>query len=489
MNRFGTQLKKKTDMPAQDGFENREGRRRQKGRMKWIVPLAAGIVMGLAASGTAYADAGIAASAFNSAMSLSANTAYMDQLTYSADQNFYSFPVSEAGNISFSFEHDAVNTTAVCWRVYFYNEKGEEFFHCGFTGKTKDTLTTSQIGVAKGLCYVRVTAGDAYTDTPYTMRLNFEKSSDWEKEFNDSFAMATEIQLGQTVNGSIMHADDQDYYRFVVPKNGNIVLSMEHNMLEDSKKYWDIFLYDEQKNRKIGYALRGNSVTSVQTDPMEVKAGTYYLRLCADEAFTTGTYSIRIDTDMDALNITSQTAVGTIVHFGSYEQDNNTDNGPEKIEWIVLANDGKHSLLLSRECLTGMAFHNRKQTASWKNSNIRTWLNAAFLYEAFSLDEYSRIETTYHGTDADMLFLLSTDEVRRYVSGTEYMAAGSTASAVDGGVYVSSQNGCSAWWLRDPGTTDGTAVGVFTDGSILTDGVDVRSIDGAVRPALWITNK
>ena len=41
--------------------------------------------------------------------------------------------------------------------------------------------------------------------------------------------------------------------------------------------------------------------------------------------------------------------VGDYITFGTYEQDNNTSNGKEDIEWLVLANNlwkGKHRILV-----------------------------------------------------------------------------------------------------------------------------------------------
>lgn len=43
--------------------------------------------------------------------------------------------------------------------------------------------------------------------------------------------------------------------------------------------------------------------------------------------------------------------------FGHYEQDNDTDNGPEPIEWIILTQFGNRALLLSRDCLDAQYFN------------------------------------------------------------------------------------------------------------------------------------
>lgn len=50
----------------------------------------------------------------------------------------------------------------------------------------------------------------------------------------------------------------------------------------------------------------------------------------------------------------SPKAAYSTVFFGSYEQDGNTENGPEPIEWLVLEDDGETMTLLSRYILYGI---------------------------------------------------------------------------------------------------------------------------------------
>lgn len=45
------------------------------------------------------------------------------------------------------------------------------------------------------------------------------------------------------------------------------------------------------------------------------------------------------------------TAIGDIVHFGRYEQDNNLDNGPEGIAWILLERSQDRALVISENVL------------------------------------------------------------------------------------------------------------------------------------------
>ena len=109
-------------------------------------------------------------------------------------------------------------------------------------------------------------------------------------------------------------------------------------------------------------------------------------------------------------------AVGDIVQFGSYEQDGE-DNGKEPIEWIVLSNDGSKLFMVSMLALDDGVINNvskkKKKDYSWKNSDMRSWLNGEFFEQAFTKEEAGFIadtELTDVGT-TDKVFLLSSAEI------------------------------------------------------------------------------
>lgn len=61
---------------------------------------------------------------------------------------------------------------------------------------------------------------------------------------------------------------------------------------------------------------------------------------------------------------TIQLTTGQLVRFGSYEQDNDTSNGKEPIEWIVLSVDEEQgrALLLSRYVLDRIPLYDKDMT-------------------------------------------------------------------------------------------------------------------------------
>ncbi len=195
--------------------------------------------------------------------------------------------------------------------------------------------------------------------------------------------------------------------------------------------------------------------------------------------------------------------VGSIVTFGSYEQDNDLTNGKEPIEWIVLdVQDGK-SLLISKYALDSQKYNTDPTLVTWETCSLRSWLNDSFLNEAFSGDEQLLIpEVTvesHRNPDVsnvnpgkptiDRVFLLSIQEAEQYFSSNEERRCAPTAYAKTGLTYVNRNLGTCLWWLRSPGSNWNSAAfaaGIFDDGSLNTEGTYVNNNNNAVRPALWI---
>lgn len=71
--------------------------------------------------------------------------------------------------------------------------------------------------------------------------------------------------------------------------------------------------------------------------------------------------------------------VGDYVFFGAYEQDNNTANGKENIEWLVLeVKDGK-ALVTSKYALDCKPYNTSYTDVTWENCTLRRWLNNDFI--------------------------------------------------------------------------------------------------------------
>ena len=198
---------------------------------------------------------------------------------------------------------------------------------------------------------------------------------------------------------------------------------------------------------------------------------------------------------------------GDTMFFGIYEQDNNTANGKEDIEWTVLAKEGEKRLLISKYALETRPYNTQCYDVTWENCTLRTWLNTEFYTAAFSAEEQKLIlETTVtadknprYGTDPgnstkDKVFLLSIPEVEKYFANDEDRRCAPTAYAKAQGVWLQTnmktaggEDACQ-WWLRSPGD-DRRNADVSYGGSVYETGFYAVLDMICVRPALWIDLK
>lgn len=196
---------------------------------------------------------------------------------------------------------------------------------------------------------------------------------------------------------------------------------------------------------------------------------------------------------------------GKTIKFGSYEQDNYTSNGKEKIEWLVLKVEGDKALVISKYALECQPYNTSNTDVTWESCSLRKWLNDDFLNEAFSKKEQSIIAKTDISADknpeystnpgnatTDKIFLLSITEAEKYFTTDESRKCAPTAYAESQGAWT--LNHCKTasgevtcrWWLRSPGETHGDAADVDNGGSVYCRGWSVDSGYACVRPALWI---
>ena len=193
---------------------------------------------------------------------------------------------------------------------------------------------------------------------------------------------------------------------------------------------------------------------------------------------------------------------GDTVFFGAYEQDNNTSNGKEDVEWLVLeVKDGK-ALVVSKYALDCKQYNTSNANVTWETCTLRKWLNTDFINSAFSSDEKAKIPTVTVSADKnpgysanpgnatqDQVFLLSITEANKYFNSNGARQCEPTDYAVANGAWESDSGNFCWWWLRSPGVTQYSAAYVFCGGGVTEsgDGVDIGT--SAVRPAMWISIK
>ena len=189
---------------------------------------------------------------------------------------------------------------------------------------------------------------------------------------------------------------------------------------------------------------------------------------------------------------------GDYITYGAYEQDNDTGNGQEEIEWVVINIKDNKALVISRYALDCKPYNTQNVNTTWEKCSLRSWLNSNFITDAFTTDErnYICITTvtadenpdyiTNQGNDTqDEIFLLSINEVKKYFPSNNGRQCVATEYAKNKRAGTNT-DGCCWWWLRSPGDYQNNAALVSSSGDVDEDGDHVYSVGTAVRPALWI---
>ena len=172
--------------------------------------------------------------------------------------------------------------------------------------------------------------------------------------------------------------------------------------------------------------------------------------------------------------------VGDIVQFGSYEQDGDTSNGKEAIDWRVLAVDGNRALVISDKALDAHAFNSdRDKGNDWDSSDLKAWLEGDFASEAFS----DMDKKVINGEPT----LLSVDEANQYFQSDDDRICYPTQQALNDEAWTWDETGLCPWWLRSPGDGSDRANYVYADGPVSSSpGFYVSFSHASVRPALWV---
>ena len=191
-------------------------------------------------------------------------------------------------------------------------------------------------------------------------------------------------------------------------------------------------------------------------------------------------------------------AVGEYIKFGSYEQDNIKSNGKEDVEWLVLDKKDGKILIISRYALDCQQYDENSGSVTWEVCSLRKWLNSDFVNSAFTDDEKEVILTTSVAAHKnsffkvksgentnDMIFLLSTTEVKQYLKYKTDRKCIPTDFAVANGVQSNAAGNCN-WWMRTPGCNQVCVAFVSDVGISNNIGINNSTDDFAVRPAMWI---
>lgn len=220
-----------------------------------------------------------------SADSIKVNTVRYGSLHRSSDEDWYQFEIPKTGYVSLDFAHEYLETSS-SWDISLLNDKRE--IMANMQSRRDSTKLTSGItGLKPGKYFLRIeVAYSSYSSKDYSFKINYSASDVWETEFNESYSTANTLKVNEYRYGTKRdNRDDYDWFKFTIPKDGYISLSMVHTYLEDSSRFADVTCYRSDMQELISYGIgwRNSSFTGGN---IGVPAGTYYVKVRPYSTFT-----------------------------------------------------------------------------------------------------------------------------------------------------------------------------------------------------------
>ncbi|MGG0739648.1 pre-peptidase C-terminal domain-containing protein [Niallia taxi] len=195
------------------------------------------------------------------------NASYQGKLS-AYDEDYYKYTLSKSGNVTFKLSnvYESAKMTVM-------DSKGETLTTL-YNDPDFDGYSSTQVGLPAGTYYIAIENSSA---TTYEFSVNFTQSDYYEKEWNDSFRQASQIELNKTYKGLMQGSYDKDFYKFTLSTAGNVKFVLDN---EDESK--SITIYDKDGEEftsfysKEGY--EGDSSIN-----MGLPAGSYYLRVYSSD--------------------------------------------------------------------------------------------------------------------------------------------------------------------------------------------------------------
>ena len=318
------------------------------------------------------------------------------------------------------------------------------------------------------------------------------------------------INGGTGVKISIDKAkEDTLYYIEIVKVKNSYSKYMRDNGNYENNPY-TINTIEVKKGQKATYTINGLSkgrytfgISAITFNPDGSKKEEFTLVEAKTVKIKSG---VQKTSSVEKIYNFSNVNVGDIVTFGSYEQDDNMNNGKEDIEWKVLSKDSNGILLLSKYALDYLPYNKKNTNITWEKCSLRKWLNKEFYDAAFNEKEKGMINEvklknadnpeygTKGGKDTfDKIFLLSIDDMvnTKYGFKEEYSLSPNgreciiTPYAGSLNMFQTYENQ-AYYWLRSPGKDSGYAAHITFDGNVDIEGGKVGLPFFPIRPALYI---
>lgn len=215
---------------------------------------------------------------------LSNNVWATGSVSESVEEKCFRFTVTQSGYLTISVKPAATANLKEIngWNIKLLDKNGNVYVDEQY----KVSFVSCKLGLTPGEYYIVVSDEHYITcEEPFDVSYSFTASDSWEAEPNDTDAAATTISLNKKYTGSTHEDDTADWFKFDVPKTGNVTLNFGINPETETSKIdwgWTITLLDSN-SKKIYKKVEARSGFSSFTLPLA--AGSYKLSITSNSYY------------------------------------------------------------------------------------------------------------------------------------------------------------------------------------------------------------
>lgn len=100
-----------------------------------------------------------------------------------------------------------------------------------------------------------------------------------EVEFSNKLSTANEIEVNKAYVGNLDNGSDVDYYAFTLPSAGSIKVSVNHDLIDDSRIFWEVQVLDASGEVSLLSMNVLGKPPSATSPKIRLPKGTYHLRV------------------------------------------------------------------------------------------------------------------------------------------------------------------------------------------------------------------
>lgn len=335
-------------------------------------------------------------SSMTTATTLTPNTAITGSLETSSDVMWYVLTLDEPGTVTFNMKYPQQDYSDSYWKLYIYTKdnSSSSIMSCAYSGRSSDFSNSVEsnsqlLGLDAGTYYVEMTVGSNYSSTAYILTAVYSATEQSELEPNDSYGIASVLNMNTPFEGSLSSSNDVDWYVFTLDEAGTVSFNMQYSEREYSSPYWKLYVYtdDNSSNPIMGHSYSGkvsgfSDVISLDSQLLGLDAGRYYIEITVGENHSSTPYLLtanftttaQCEMEPNGSYGTASTLQPNVAYTGSLSS--NTD-----VDWYVLVLDSSATI-----CFNMLYSEREYSSPYWK----------LYLYSD-SNSSRSLLSCSYHG--------------------------------------------------------------------------------------------